>query len=275
MWVGVAEQKNSAGILFFVAGFYLFWRVVRAWNERRIQRLTMQNYADAFVFVLSLYLLKGPPNGFSATSISAFVLGAFTLLGLLWLRGRRISLGLPIFMMIVTAIFIYGCGAPFGLRSLGSGLLQLLGRDATFTDRDQIWAELIPIAMQFPILGHGFGGFWVLPTESMVTSAHNGYLEVVLVLGFVGVLLVFGFVLSMCRAAHSALAQSFWPGSFAMCLLLMITLHNTSEASFLRDSDFLWSLLVFVRVSLPIAALNEAQAEAPPQSLQTTVSAAL
>ena len=241
MWVGVADHKNSAGMLFFASAFYLFWRVARAWKERRIQGITMQNYADGFVLVLSLYLLKGSDNAYSATSISAFALGASTMLGLLWLRGRGISLGLPTFTMIVLGLFIYGWGTPFGLRSLGSSILELLGRDPTFTSRDEIWEQLIPVAMQRPILGHGYGGFWVLPNEAMVNEAHNGYLDVMLVLGLVGVLLLLGFVLSMCKAAYAALDQDFWWGSFAMCFLLMIVLHNTSETSYLRTSDFLWS----------------------------------
>ena len=32
MWVGVADQKNSAGIIFFVSAFYLFWRLLREWR---------------------------------------------------------------------------------------------------------------------------------------------------------------------------------------------------------------------------------------------------
>ena len=76
MWVGVADHKNSAAEFYSLfPAFYLFWRVARAWNERRIRVITVQNYADGFVFVLSLYLLKGSHNSFSATSISAFVVG--------------------------------------------------------------------------------------------------------------------------------------------------------------------------------------------------------
>jgi len=252
MWVGVADQKNSAGILFFVSAFYLFWRLLREWQARGLRQLTRQSYADAFVLLLALYLLKGSPKAFSATSVSVFILGVGTLSWLLWMQGRRKMVGLAVLMTIVVILFLYGFGTPFGARTIGSGLLQMLGRDATFTDRDQIWAELIPIVMQRPILGHGYGGFWILATKNQVTEAHNGYLDVMLVLGAAGVFLVFGFVVSMCRAAHAALHWDFWHGALGYCFLVMVVLHNTSEASFLRTSDLLWSLLVFIRVLLPV-----------------------
>jgi len=252
MWVGVADQKNSAGIIFFVSAFYLFWRLLREWRMRGLRQLTTQGYADAFVLLLALYLLKGSPKAFSATSVSVFTLGVGTLSWLLWMQGRRKMVGLAILMTIVVALFLYGFGTPFGARTIGSGLLQMLGRDATFTDRDQIWAELIPIVMQRPILGHGYGGFWILATRNQVTEAHNGYLDVMLVLGVAGAFLVFGFVVSMCRAAHAALHWDFWWGALGFCFLIMVVLHNTSEASFLRTSDLLWSLLVFIRVLLPV-----------------------
>ena len=261
MWVGVADQKNSAGILFFVSAFYLFWRLLREWRTRGLRQLTRQSYADAFVLLLALYLLKGSPKAFSFTSVSVFILGVSTLSWLLWMQRRPKLVGLSILMAVVVILFLYGLGAPFGARTIGSGILQMLGRDPTFTDRDQIWAELIPTAMQRPILGHGYGGFWILAIESQVTEAHNGYLDVMLVLGVAGVFLVFGFVVSMCRAAHTALHRDFWWGGLGFCFLIMVVLHNTSEASFLRTSDLLWSLLVFIQVLLPVVTQRYEQNE--------------
>jgi exopolysaccharide production protein ExoQ len=252
MWVGVADQKNSAGILFLISSFYLFWRVLREWWERKWRPLKEQTCADVFILFLALYLLKGPPNAFSATSVCAFVLGVSALFWLLWMQSRQKLGGAFILVTVVVILFLYGLGVPFGARTIGSDILQLVGRDPTFTDRDQIWAELIPIAMQRPILGHGYGGFWILATENQVTEAHNGYLDVMLVLGVVGVFLVFAFVVSMCRAAHTALHRDFWWGGLGFCFLIMVVLHNTSEASFFRTSDLLWSLLVFIRVLLPV-----------------------
>ncbi len=284
MWVGVAYQKNSLGILCFVSAFFLAWRLLRRWCEPGDQRSdTELPYGDMVVTAMALYLLKGPGTIYnaSATSISVLVLGLGVLLGLLWARKRQIRIRLPVLLIFTALLFLYGATTPFGARALGGSLLEVLGRNATFTDRDQIWAELIPIAMQDPVLGLGFGGFWVLPIKNGVTSPHNGYLGIILELGIVGVLLVLGFVLSMCRDSHRCLSRDFWWGSMGLCLLLMVVLHNTSEASFVRTSDVLWSLLVFVKAVLPLRtavcasmSADSGKRAVPPSLAVTDVAAA-
>ncbi len=271
MWVGVAYQKNSLGILCFVSAFFLAWRLLRRWREPGLQVETTFPYGDVLVAGMALYLLKGPGTIYSAsaTSISVFALGLGVLLGLLWARQRQIQVGLPVVAIFAALLFLYGATTPFGARALGGSILELLGRNATFTDRDQIWAELIPIAMTAPLLGLGFGGFWVLPIKNGVTSPHNGYLGIMLELGIVGILLMFGFVLSMCKASHRCLSRDFWWGSLGICLLLMVVLHNTSEASFVRTSDVLWSLLVFVRMTLPLDCATYSLTSAESTSAET------
>jgi O-antigen ligase len=268
MWVGVASQKNGLGILCFVSGFFLLWRALRAWNNRRHATDKRQVYADLMVLAITFFLLKGPGGAYSATSIIVLVLGLGTLLVMLWIRKKRFPLKVYMLRTVVVLCFAYAFAAPFGAREALSGFLELIGRDPSFTDRDEIWAELIPIAMENPLFGKGYGGFWVRPIESAVNEAHNGYLDVMLELGLIGVLLIFGFVLSMCRAAYSALARSFWWASFGFCLLLMVVVHNTSESTFLKTSDLLWSLVVFLSVLLPVAA-SERKQRLPMQDMRS------
>lgn len=256
MWVGMADQKNSFGILCFVCSFFLFWRILRAWPQRKLTGIRKQLYADSFVFVIALYLLKGPPVGYSATSISVFILGVGVFLGLFWLHRRRQQAGLFAMTSFVTLLFLYGWGAPFGARNLGSSILKLLGRDPSFTDRDVIWKEVISVWAQSPVLGHGYGGAWIKAIAE-VNSPHNGYLGIMLELGLIGVLLVFAFVLSMCHAAWATSRRDFWWGALAFCFLSMVVLHNISEASLLRTSDFLWSLLLCLSVLIRIAPRYE------------------
>lgn len=241
MWVGVADQKNGLGIICFVSAFYLFWRLIRAWDTNKSAKCGMAY--DGVILVMALYLLKGPPRAYSATSISVFALGVGTLLLFRHLSARGKGVRRAAFVAFALVLFTYGFGAPFGLRSVGSGLLELIGRNATFTDRDEIWGELLKMLSGHFVLGYGYGGFW-LTTVSDVNEAHNGYLSVMLDLGWVGVLLLLLFIVHSCRAAHAALSQQFWPGALGCCFLLMIVLHNTSEASFFRTSDVLWSLIV-------------------------------
>jgi hypothetical protein len=71
--------------------------------------------------------------------------------------------------------------------------------------------------------------------------------------GFLGIILLFGFILAVCRAAYRSLPKDFWWCSLTICLTIMTLVHNSTESSFLKTSNFLWSLLVilYLLVSVP------------------------
>lgn len=260
LWVGTATQKNSLGVLCLVAIFILFWRQLRAWQRGCLLASWRSNCFDALMLLMSVYLLRGPSN--MAASKSAFVVMSFgtcCLVALLWMKKRGRYMARNSFLAVVVLVYIYGFGVPFGLTSLFSGVLQAMGRDTTFTGRTEIWAELIPVVSNNPVLGVGYGGFWVHAIESQVNEAHNGYLDVMIELGLVGILLLFGFVVAMCHAAYAKLPRDFWWSSFSLCFLLMVLLHNTSESTFLKTSDFQWTLIVFLQMLLPTAAPQQTE----------------
>jgi len=109
--------------------------------------------------------------------------------------------------------------------------------------------------MQNSVLGQGYGGFWVRPIESGVNEAHNGYLDLMLELGFVGIVLLFAFIIALCKAAYRCLSQDFWWASLTICLTIMTLVHNSTESSFLKTSNFLWSLLVFLYLLVSVPRL--------------------
>jgi exopolysaccharide production protein ExoQ len=80
-----------------------------------------------------------------------------------------------------------------------SVLLEMMGKDATLTGRTDIWEYVIPDIYQRPVLGWGYAAFWsvgnpaaVKISETLrwwVPQAHNGVLEILLSIGFVGLIL--------------------------------------------------------------------------------------
>jgi O-antigen ligase len=73
-----------------------------------------------------------------------------------------------------------------------SSASEALGRDETFTGRTWIWEAVIPEFKHMPWLGHGFQSFWTTEWRAMVFGmpyAHNGYLDILLELGVVGLAL--------------------------------------------------------------------------------------
>ncbi len=155
-----------------------------------------------------------------------------------WARQRMILLGMTVMLPI---------GA-LGLLSLEE-ILNLLGRDIELTGRVPLWLTLLPIGWQQPLLGYGFGAFWVDPMRETILEialmrsrfrwaehAHNGYLDVWLELGSVGVLLA---LLTLFIVLHRSLRSIGQPtmrpiAVFIVLLASYLLGYNLSEAIFLE-----------------------------------------
>jgi exopolysaccharide production protein ExoQ len=254
MWVGVTLQKNGLGRLCLISAFFLVWTLIRRWKGRDIYLHKFQTLAEVVLLVLTIWLLRGPSDwAASASGFVALIIGLAAFAGLLWLKKHRLYAHANLLIAITAIIIAVGIITPLSQGSSVANFTSVVGRDVTLTGRTDIWAGLVPIAEQHPILGCGFGGFWTSRTEAeaMVNEAHNGYLEVLLQLGFVGLLITSVFLLSFCRSAARALAYDYDWASLCICFLLMAAVHNIGESSFDSFTRHLMAMVLFLAVTLP------------------------
>jgi len=140
-------------------------------------------------------------------------------------------------------------------------VVEMLGRDGTMTGRTEIWRAVLVSIMKHPLLGYGFSAFWlslqgesanvILALRWAVPAAHNGFLEIWLQLGFVGLLIFLaGFLFALHAAIRGlrrgACAETTWP--FAVLLLTLV--YNLDESSLMQPNDFLWLLYVATLANL-------------------------
>ena len=251
MWIGVTLQKNGLGRLCLVATFYLIWTLVRRWQKRDMQIAKYQTPADVSVLALALFLLSGPGDQYSATALTSVGAGLLTFASASWMKRHGVAVGTNTLTFIMALVIGLGILQPFLGGATVTGVAAGLGRDLTMTGRTEIWAGLVPAAMQQPIFGSGFGSFWTPTTREMheIGEAHNGYLEVLLDLGFVGLAIIAMFLLSSCRRAQSALRHNFDWGCLWLCFLLMTLIHNITESSINSFTSHLMSILLFLAIS--------------------------
>jgi len=148
----------------------------------------------------------------------------------------------------IAAVLVLGIGA-LAVPQVVALLAPALGRDVTLTGRTEVWPVLIAMFLQRPWLGYGYSAFWsgdsTLGTSWQPTQAHNGFLEVALALGLVGLVI---FVVMYARGVMRALllvrregqAASFWPLMYFGYVLL----YNITEATVLGRNNILWVLFV-------------------------------
>src|SRR5262249_15773198 len=99
---------------------------------------------------------------------------------------------------------------------------------------------------QQPLLGHGFGSFWTDARRQLydIPTSHNGYLDILLELGAVGLALFFAWLLSCARQLHRVLAEDYDWASFGICLLLMSLVYNATESALNSLTEYITAVVV-------------------------------
>jgi exopolysaccharide production protein ExoQ len=252
MWIGVTTQKNGLGRLCIISVFFLIWSIARRQKSVASKEKIYQTLAEIFILLLAIYLMRGPGGDFfySATSMYALIAGLLSYSGLLLAKKYRINFkSLPV-TLTVAFIIIIGHITLFRGGTNISSLASTAGRDATLTGRTEVWAELLPVAMEKPVLGHGYGGFWtpLLREAFRIREAHSGYLEILIQLGFAGTMFISLFLLSFSRKALPELEVDFDWAAIWICFLIMAVVHNITESSIISLSSHLTAIVVFFSV---------------------------
>jgi exopolysaccharide production protein ExoQ len=253
MWIGVTTQKNGLGRLCLTAVFFLMWSLVKARQMPQSRVKKQRTRADGAVLAVSLYLLAGGLSSaaYSATAIAACTAGTALFWTLVWMRKSRVRIGAGLLGAVIVGLLGYGLASLFLNGSNIGGVTSILGRDKSLTGRTDVWASLLPAAMHRPLFGSGVGGFWNQSSRGFyqISEAHSGYLDVILEMGFVGLAIICGFLVSSGRKAVGSLSHDFYWGTLWICYLVMVVIHNATETSFNTLTSQMMATLLFVVVA--------------------------
>jgi exopolysaccharide production protein ExoQ len=145
-----------------------------------------------------------------------------------------------------------------------SAVFEAAGRDATFTGRTGLWETVLQEPIN-PLVGVGYANFWLgerltrfwamYPTSPPIQS-HNGFIEVYLNLGLIGLCLIVGVLWRGLRMARSRVAASFalrmattynerLLGTFGLAYGVAYLLYNVTEATF-NGLNFLFVIFLIL-----------------------------
>ncbi|MGB0001604.1 MAG: O-antigen ligase family protein, partial [Candidatus Acidiferrales bacterium] len=192
IFTGLTTNKNMLGVITFVLLLGAVWRVIALLKSDEMPRHRRGPLlAQGTLLVLGIYLLIITN---SSTSSVCFIIGTGLLLmtNLRFVRRHVATVHVLVLALVLTA-------SSFMLLGGTASGANALGRDATLTGRTNIWAAVIPMAPN-PLIGAGFESFWLSPRvyDTLarlfpglpLNEAHNGYIEVYLELGWVGLGLI-------------------------------------------------------------------------------------
>jgi exopolysaccharide production protein ExoQ len=264
-WHGLTTQKNQLGSL---ASFCsVLW--IHGWAARETKLIP--TLFGAGISIALLVLAR------SSTAIMATALVAMLMTMML----RSLPPSLRRYMPYMIGLFVI-LTLTYSLAVLkilpGTDILLkpitlLTGKDTTFTARTQIW-DIIKMHIQSsPLIGSGYGGYWVgpVPTSQSYafvqlmngfypTEAHNGYLDLINDLGYVGLLLLVGYLITYIRRSLQLLRVNYAQATLYLGLMFQQLLTNLAESHwFVLSADF-------VILSLATFGLARTLLEAVPSS---------
>lgn len=198
-----------------------------------------------------------------------WLLGFFSAVGLVAGSQSAAAMAISIFIVMVIIVFYLAKKIPILLWISVIGLIisitliplpsveQVLGyfgKDETLTGRTPLWDFCIFMAQRKPLLGYGYGAFWlgsegpsaeVWSTVYMGADSnhcHNGFLDLVLAIGGVGFVIFFiACWTTIKRSSKFLFNRRFgFQDSIYLILLLWILLYNISEQALLYRNSIFW-----------------------------------
>jgi exopolysaccharide production protein ExoQ len=231
--LGVTLNKNILGVITFVLLLGSVWRVLALLRlDETPPRRGRILLAQGTLLALGISLLITTN---SATSNVCFIIGAGMILAtsLRFMRQHASAVHVLVVFLLVTATLVMLFG--------GASAAHALGRNSNLTGRTDIWAAVIPLAPN-PVVGAGFESFWLSPLVHQklwaaipglpLNEAHDGYIEVYLELGWVGLCLIGLIFVSGYRRSVMAFRRAPALGGLMIAYILAAMVYSITEAGF-------------------------------------------
>ena len=253
-YTGVATSKNMLGALCLVSGIFFFWDTIVRWHQRRDKRVKRVILVNIAFIGMTLWLLNLSQSN---TSTICLAIGCLMIAAVHSKVGKRLpglikALAPGSFLLYLVLTLGFGMGAQ---------LSQAVGRSANMSDRTHIWQVLLSVPIN-PVLGTGYQSFWLgwrLPwvwarmSGDDIMEAHNGYLQIYLDLGLIGLLLLCAFLIATYRKICKRLKPLTPLGSLGLGLWTLLLFYNVTEASF--EVDLLFVAFLLAAIPMPERAV--------------------
>jgi exopolysaccharide production protein ExoQ len=258
-WHGLAPQKNGLGQ---IAGFgTILWTHAYLTKQVRLWRAIV----GGAISVTCLFASR------SSTSILSSGLACFFIV--LVTRSTSLRRYLPyitgVFASVTLAYALAVLGVIPGLSLLLAPVMSLTGKDATFSGRSQIWEIVREHIRLSPWVGSGYGAYWVgnvswSPSSVFMgrlyfypTESHNGYLEVINDLGYVGLACLFGYLFVYVRNSIRLLKIDRNQAALLLAIFFQQVIINLSESCWFSYTSFSFDVMALATVALSRSLLEQ------------------
>ncbi|MGD1921242.1 MAG: O-antigen ligase family protein [Pleurocapsa sp.] len=246
-WQGIFPHKNGLGESMF-AGFMAFYFS---------SLLNVSKRKKIFFQVLTLLALIIVYFSESATALVSIIFIFLTAQGL-----KRLSITSKKSVLLVLLFLIFTCIVMFLLLVNFNTFLSVNDKDVTLSGRTILWDTLWQFIREKPWLGYGYGSFfsgesreatllWQVHDWSPVHS-HNGYIQLWLNLGLVGLIVFFlGYISCLFNSLFKYLVFKDLRMLWIFLFLIYTVFLNMTEVSFFSSGN-IWIITLASIYSMKI-----------------------
>jgi exopolysaccharide production protein ExoQ len=237
-WKGIYLHKSTLGENMFIS-FLMFYGLASVYPRRRL--------LCGVACILSVILIIFSKSAIALLSLIAIAI----LLNVLKYSSLRSKLGISAAFSSVVLFLLVQAALIFNINQF----LDFNNKDITISGRTPLWDSIWEFIQLKAFLGYGYGSFFSAShteTEMLWTvykwgpvHSHNGYLQILVNLGFVGfAVFIVGYLYNIGKALILYLMfkgiNNLWMFSF----LLYTVVFNFTEVSFMSINHLNWVISV-------------------------------
>jgi exopolysaccharide production protein ExoQ len=243
-WQGICNHKNTLGLSMAFLLTPVFF--TNSYSRRR-------KIAYSMLLLFLIYKSQSRGAWFDTLGMVGFVVW------LSWIRRVR-SRELTLLLLLTASAGLVAIALAVQFWPL---LATSVGKDASMTGRTGIYIEVWRSIMKHPLLGYGFGGFWYpgsLESQRVglalrwpnIGYSENGFLELALQTGFVGVgLLVAMLAKAIVQGLRLLRSPQYSPRiGWFLTILFLAALTNIDAGWFMTADTLDWVLILVSCVGL-------------------------
>ncbi len=254
-WRGVYWHRNILGAMdaLFNAAFLL--RILM--NFRQQKKII---FFDMIFYLLTLILVFFAKS--AAGYLIVILLHLLIILIFFW-RVLRKKMKKVHYYLFALVAFISGWVTLANLDFV----FGIFNRKPNLTGRVPMWEILIEnVVLRSPWVGYGFGAIWANEkfrlgiketADWAVFMADNGFLDILLYLGIIGLVLFLAFWGKLwVRSVIYAFKDGAWVAFFPLILLTFTLFGNISFSFWTEAESFVWMMVVAISFAIPDDKLN-------------------
>ena len=247
IWNGLYGHKNLLGAACLIG--------VAVWLPAMFNKSSKTERRVSFAMVLLSFLLLFLSRSTTSLIVCVLMLSAFFVIAL------RLPIAVKTLLIPIPVLAIYLLIVNLTPYSPMEFVLDIVGKDATFTGRTDLWVVVMDSFMENQYWGLGYNGFWVgeFGESSYFTSslnwnrmsqAHNGYLDILNELGMVGFAIFLAFLGQALFRGFNFLKGNRQAGLVFLLIIIIAILSNFMESSFCRLVTPTWLMFLVSFVAM-------------------------